>query len=254
LKKRCKMEGKVALVTGASSGIGKVIALKLAALGAKVAVNYIDIADIKKDAEAVVAEIKAAGGEAEAFAADVSSEESVNAMVKEINGALGPVDILVNNAGITQDTLIMRMKVEQWEKVLDVNLKGAFICTKAVLKGMMKSRYGKIVNIASVVGFSGNAGQANYSASKAGLVGLTKTSAQELASRGIRVNAVAPGFIRTAMTEVLPEDVISAMKAKISLGTLGEAEDVADAVVFLASPQSDYVTGNTIHVNGGMYM
>lgn len=248
------MEGKVALVTGASSGIGKVIALKLAAKGAKVAVNYIDIANIKEDAESVVAEIKAAGGEAQAFAADVSSEESVAAMIKEIGDAMGPVDILVNNAGITQDTLIMRMKVEQWEKVLDVNLKGAFICTKSVLKGMMKSRYGKIVNIASVVGFSGNAGQANYSASKAGLVGLTKTSAQELAGRGIRVNAVAPGFIKTAMTDVLPENVIDAMKAKISLGTLGEAEDVANAVVWLASPESDYVTGNTIHVNGGMYM
>ncbi len=248
------LNGKIALVTGASSGIGRVIANKLAGLGAKVAVNYIDIADIKADAEATVAEIKAAGGEAAAFAADVSSEESVNAMIKEIGDTFGAVDILVNNAGITQDTLIMRMKVEQWEKVLDVNLKGAFICTKAVLKGMMKSRYGKIVNIASVVGFSGNAGQANYSASKAGLVGLTKTSAQELASRGIRVNAVAPGFIRTAMTDVLPDNVIDAMKAKISLGTLGEAEDVANAVVFLASPESDYVTGNTIHVNGGMYM
>jgi len=248
------MKGKVALVTGASSGIGKVIAMKLAALGAKVAINYIDIANIKEDAEGVVAEIKSAGGEAAAFAADVSSEESVNAMIKEIGDVLGPVDILVNNAGITQDTLIMRMKVEQWEKVLDVNLKGAFICTKSVLKGMMKARYGKIVNIASVVGFSGNAGQANYSASKAGLVGLTKTSAQELAGRGIRVNAVAPGFIKTAMTEVLPENVIDAMKAKISLGTLGEAEDVANAVVFLASPESDYITGNTIHVNGGMYM
>lgn len=248
------LNGKTALVTGASSGIGRVIAIKLAGLGAKVAVNYIDLGNIKQDAEAVVAEIKAAGGEAAAFAADVSNEESVNAMIKEIDGSLGPVDILVNNAGITQDTLIMRMKVEQWEKVLDVNLKGAFICTKAVLKGMMKSRYGKIVNIASVVGFSGNAGQANYSASKAGLVGLTKTSAQELASRGIRVNAVAPGFIRTAMTDVLPENVIEAMKAKISLGTLGEAEDVANAVVFLASPESDYITGNTIHVNGGMYM
>lgn len=248
------LNGKTALVTGASSGIGRVIAMKLAALGAKVAVNYIDIADIRKDAESVVSEIEALGGTASAFAADVSSEESVNGMIKEIGDVFGPVDILVNNAGITQDTLIMRMKVEQWEKVLDVNLKGAFICTKAVLKGMMKSRYGKIVNIASVVGFSGNAGQANYSASKAGLVGLTKTSAQELAGRGIRVNAVAPGFIKTAMTEVLPENVIDAMKAKISLGTLGEAEDVANAVVFLASPESDYVTGNTIHVNGGMYM
>jgi len=248
------MKGKVALVTGSSSGIGKMIAMKLAALGVKVAVNYIDIANIKEDAEAVVAEIKAAGGEAAAFAADVSSEESVNAMIKEIGDTLGPVDILVNNAGITQDTLIMRMKVEQWEKVLDVNLKGAFICTKAVLKSMMKARYGKIVNIASVVGFSGNAGQANYSASKAGLVGLTKTSAQELAGRGIRVNAVAPGFIKTAMTDVLPENVIEAMLAKIALGTLGEAEDVANAVVWLASPESDYVTGNTIHVNGGMYM
>ncbi|WP_303849603.1 3-oxoacyl-[acyl-carrier-protein] reductase [Seleniivibrio woodruffii] len=248
------LEGKVALVTGASSGIGRIIALKMAAEGAKVAVNYIDIANIKADAEAVVKEITDKGGVAAAVAADVSREDSVEAMMKEIEEKLGTVDILVNNAGITQDGLIMRMKVEQWEKVLDVNLKGAFICTKAALKGMMKKRYGKIVNIASVVGFSGNAGQANYSASKAGLVGLTKTSAQELASRGIRVNAVAPGFIRTAMTDVLPKEVVDAMLAKISLGELGEAEDVANAVMFLASSASDYITGQTIHVNGGMYM
>ncbi|MGE4267660.1 MAG: 3-oxoacyl-[acyl-carrier-protein] reductase [Deferribacterales bacterium] len=248
------LEGKVALVTGASSGIGRIIALKMAAQGAKVAVNYIDIANIKADAEAVVKEITDKGGVAAAFAADVSKEDSVEAMIKEVEGKLGAVDILVNNAGITQDGLIMRMKVEQWERVLDINLKGAFICTKAALKGMMKKRYGKIVNIASVVGFSGNAGQANYSASKAGLVGLTKTSAQELASRGIRVNAVAPGFIRTAMTDGLPKDVVDAMLAKISLGELGEADDVAEAVMFLASPASDYITGQTIHVNGGMYM
>jgi len=248
------LEGKVALVTGASSGIGRIIALKMAAEGAKVAVNYIDIANIKADAEAVVKEITDKGGVAAAFAADVSKEDSVEAMIKEIDEKLGSVDILVNNAGITQDGLIMRMKVEQWERVLDINLKGAFICTKAALKGMMKKRYGKIVNIASVVGFSGNAGQANYSASKAGLVGLTKTSAQELASRGIRVNAVAPGFIRTAMTDGLPKEVVDAMLAKISLGSLGEADDVADAVMFLASPASDYITGQTIHVNGGMYM
>ncbi|MCD8552602.1 3-oxoacyl-[acyl-carrier-protein] reductase [Seleniivibrio sp.] len=248
------LEGKVALVTGASSGIGRIIALKMAAQGAKVAVNYIDIANIKADAEAVVKEITDKGGVAAAFAADVSKEDSVEAMIKEVEGTLGTVDILVNNAGITQDGLIMRMKVEQWERVLDINLKGAFICTKAALKGMMKKRYGKIVNIASVVGFSGNAGQANYSASKAGLVGLTKTSAQELASRGIRVNAVAPGFIRTAMTDGLPKEVVDAMLAKISLGELGEADDVAEAVMFLASPASDYITGQTIHVNGGMYM
>lgn len=248
------LEGKVALVTGASSGIGRIIALKMAAEGAKVAVNYIDIANIKADAEAVVKEITDKGGVAAAFAADVSKEDSVEAMIKEIEEKLGSVDILVNNAGITQDGLIMRMKVEQWERVLDINLKGAFICTKAALKGMMKKRYGKIVNIASVVGFSGNAGQANYSASKAGLVGLTKTSAQELASRGIRVNAVAPGFIRTAMTDGLPKEVVDAMLAKISLGSLGEADDVANAVMFLASSASDYITGQTIHVNGGMYM
>lgn len=247
-------EGKVALITGSSSGIGRVIALKMAALGAKIAINYIDIANIKADAEAVVKEITDKGGVAAAFAADVSKEDSVNDMIKEIEEKLGSVDILVNNAGITQDTLIMRMKVEQWEKVLDVNLKGAFICTKSVLKGMMKKRYGKIVNIASVVGFSGNPGQANYSASKAGLVGLTKTSALELSSRGIRVNAVAPGFIRTAMTDGLPKEVVDAMLAKIALGSLGEADDVAEAVLFLASPSSDYITGQTIHVNGGMYM
>lgn len=247
-------EGKIALVTGASSGIGKVLALKLGSLGATVAVNYLDLGEIKKDAEAVVKEITDNGGKAAMFAGDVSKEDDVKAMFDEITDTFGAPDILINNAGITRDTLIMRMKTEDWEKVLDVNLKSAFICSKYAFKGMMKKKYGKIINVASIVGFSGNAGQANYVASKAGLVGLTKTAAIEFAARGVRVNAVAPGFIKTAMTDALPDEVKQAMMNKIPLAEFGQPEDISNAVVFLASAESDYITGQTIHINGGMYM
>ena len=175
-------------------------------------------------------------------------------MFTAVEKSLGPVDILVNNAGITKDNLLMRMKTEEWDSVIDVNLKGAFLCTRRAVKGMMKNRYGKIINISSVVGFAGNAGQFNYSATKAGIIGMTKSAALECASRGIRVNAVAPGFIETDMTASLSDDVKAAYMEKIPLKSLGKPEDIANAVVYLASPLSDYMTGQTLHLNGGMYL
>lgn len=245
------LKGKVALVTGASRGIGKAIALALAENGAAVAVNY-----SSSEASAVeVAElIKKNGGTAEIFKARVNIEEEVEEMFTAVEKSLGPVDILVNNAGITKDNLLMRMKTEEWDSVIDVNLKGTFLCTKRVVRGMMKNRYGKIINISSVVGFTGNAGQFNYSATKAGVIGMTKTAALEFASRGIRVNAVAPGFIETDMTASLPDDVKAEYMQKIPLKSLGKPEDIANAVVYLASPLSDYMTGQTLHLNGGMYL
>ncbi len=175
-------------------------------------------------------------------------------MFSAVEKKLGPVDILVNNAGITKDNLLMRMKTEEWDMVIDVNLKGAFLCTRRALKGMMKNRYGKIINISSVVGFSGNAGQFNYSATKAGVIGMTKSAALECASRGIRVNAVAPGFIETDMTASISDDMKAAYMEKIPLKSLGKPEDIANAVIYLASPLSDYMTGQTLHLNGGMYL
>lgn len=245
------LKDKVALVTGASRGIGKAIALSLASQGAKVAINY-----SSSDATAleVCETIRKNGGTAEIFKAQVNVEEEVEAMFSSIEEKLGSVDILVNNAGITKDNLLMRMKTQEWDSVIDVNLKGAFLCTRRALKGMMKARYGKIINISSVVGFSGNAGQFNYSATKAGIVGMTKSAALELASRGIRVNAVAPGFIETDMTASLTDDVKAAYMEKIPLKSLGKAEDIAQAVIYLASPMSDYMTGQTLHLNGGLYM
>lgn len=245
------LKGKVALVTGASRGIGKAIALALAENGASVAVNY-----SSSEASAVeVAElIKKNGGTAEIFKARVNIEEEVEEMFTAVEKSLGPVDILVNNAGITKDNLLMRMKTEEWDSVIDVNLKGTFLCTRRVVRGMMKNRYGKIINISSVVGFTGNAGQFNYSATKAGVIGMTKTAALEFASRGIRVNAVAPGFIETDMTASLPDDVKAEYMQKIPLKSLGKPEDIANAVVYLASPLSDYMTGQTLHLNGGMYL
>ncbi|WP_022851335.1 3-oxoacyl-[acyl-carrier-protein] reductase [Limisalsivibrio acetivorans] len=245
------LEGKVALVTGGSRGIGRTVALKLASLGANVAVNY---ASSSAKAEEVVKEIEESGGKALAVKANVADEPSVKEMFASIEKELGTVDILVNNAGITKDGLIMRMKTEDWDAVIDANLKGAFLCTRFAVKGMMKKRYGKIINISSVVGFMGNAGQANYVTSKSGLTGLTKSSALELSARGIRVNAVAPGFIETDMTGGLDEDVKNQMLERIPLKTFGSGEDVAGAVAFLAGSDSDYITGETIHVNGGMYM
>ena len=245
------LDGKVALVTGASRGIGRAIALKLASEGAKVAINY---AGNTAKAEAVKAEIEAAGGEAMLVQADVSDAAQVDAMVKTVAEAFGTIDILVNNAGITRDGLLMRMKEEDFDAVLNTNLKGVFHCTKAVSRLMMKKRYGRIVNMASVVGLMGNAGQTNYAAAKAGVMGFSKSAARELASRGITVNTVAPGCINTDMTAVLPDKVKEGMLQSIPLQRIGEPEDVATAVLFLASDLAAYITGQNVDVDGGMVM
>jgi 3-oxoacyl-[acyl-carrier protein] reductase len=241
---------KVALVTGASRGIGRSISLALAAKGARIVA--VDLA--LEGTEALVAEIKAMGGEAAAVQGNVTVPADVEGMVAAATEAFGRIDILVNNAGITRDALLLRMKDEDWDAVLNVNLKGAFLCTRAVAKVMSKQRFGRIVNIASVVGQMGNAGQANYCASKAGLMGLTRSNARELARRNITVNAVAPGFIATDMTEALPEKTRQELAAQIPLERLGSAEDIANAVVFLASEAAAYITGQVLGVNGGMYM
>ncbi|MDF1506620.1 3-oxoacyl-[acyl-carrier-protein] reductase [Robertmurraya sp. DFI.2.37] len=246
-----KTEGKNAIVTGASRGIGREIALELARQGANVAVNY---AGSEKMANDVVAEIKSLGRKAIAVQADVADGDSVSTMMKQVVEQFGTIDILVNNAGITRDNLLMRMKEEDWDAVIDTNLKGVFLCTKAVTRQMMKQRSGRIINISSIVGVGGNAGQANYVAAKAGVIGLTKTTAKELASRGITVNAVAPGFITTDMTDQLNEDVKVEMLKQIPLARLGEPQDIAKVVVFLASEDSRYMTGQTLHVDGGMIM
>ena len=245
------LDGRHALVTGASRGIGRAVALAFAAEGASVALNF---AGNVAAAEAVRAEIESAGGKAILVPADVSDENAVGDMVKTVTGAFGSIDILVNNAGITRDGLLLRMKEEDWDAVLNTNLKGVFLCTKAVSKFMMKKRYGRIVNMASVVGVTGNASQANYAAAKAGVIGFTKAMAKELASRGITVNAIAPGFIRSDMTDVLPDKVKEAMLAEIPLGRAGEPADVAKAALFLASDQAAYITGQVLKVDGGMVM
>ena len=245
------LEGKIALVTGASRGIGREIALVLASQGANVAVNY---AGSEGKANEVVDEIKAIGKEAFAIKCDVSSSEEVAAMVKETVDRFGKLDILVNNAGITKDNLLMRMKEDEWDDVININLKGVFLCTKAVTRQMMKQRVGRIINITSVVGVSGNPGQANYVAAKSGVIGLTKTTAKELASRNITVNAIAPGFITTDMTDKLSEEVKAEMLKQIPLARLGEPKDIAKMTAFLASDDSSYITGQTLHVNGGMVM
>ncbi len=246
------LKEKVALVTGASSGIGKAIALALAKEGAIIAVNYYP--GNSADADQVVKYIQDMGSKAFAVAADISKGTDVNEMVSKVTDEFGKIDILVNNAGITRDNLLMRMKEEDWDAVLNTNLKGSFLCTKAVIRPMMKQRAGRIINIASVVGVTGNAGQANYSAAKAGLIGLTKSTAKELASRGITVNAVAPGFISTSMTDVLSDEVKESLLGVIPMGKLGLPEDIANAVVFLASDNAQYITGQTLNVNGGMMM
>ena len=245
------LDGKTALVTGASRGIGRAIALCLAAEGARVAINY---AGNVKAAEEVKAIIEAAGGTAILCQADIADSAAVEAMIADVVKEFGAIDILVNNAGITRDTLLMRMKDEDFAKVLDTNLKGVFYCTKAVSKLMMKKRSGRIVNMASVVGLVGNAGQTNYAAAKAGVIGFSKSAAKELASRGITVNAVAPGFIGTDMTADLPESVKEKALSDIPLGRAGQPEDVANAVLFLASEQASYITGQVVHVDGGMVM
>lgn len=246
-----RLEGKVALVTGASRGIGREIAFELAREGASVAVNY---AGSEAKALELVDEIKALGREAFAIQADVSNSDSVSEMVKETVERFGKLDILVNNAGITKDNLLMRMKESEWDDVININLKGVFLCTKAVTRQMMKQRSGRIINISSIVGVSGNPGQANYVAAKAGVIGLTKTTAKELSSRGITVNAIAPGFITTDMTDKLNEEVKAEMLKQIPLARFGEPKDIARTVVFLASDDSNYMTGQTLHIDGGMVM
>ncbi|HIV73515.1 MAG TPA: 3-oxoacyl-[acyl-carrier-protein] reductase [Candidatus Pseudogracilibacillus intestinigallinarum] len=245
------LQGKIALVTGSSRGIGRAIALELAKQGANIAVNY---AGSEDKAEEVVQEIKALGVEAIKIKANVANEDDVKAMIKEVTKTFGALHILVNNAGITRDNLLMRMKVEDFDDVIETNLKGAFLCTKTVTRQMMKQKEGRIINIASIVGVSGNPGQANYVAAKAGMIGLTKSTAKELASRNILVNAIAPGFITTDMTDILTEEQKEAMLATIPLEKLGEPEDIANVVTFLASDKSKYITGQTIHVDGGMVM
>lgn len=246
-----QIEGKIAFVTGASRGIGRSIALTLAEAGADVAINY---AGNAAAAEEVAAEIRKMGRKALILQGDVSQTEAVAAMLDAVVAEFGRCDILVNNAGITRDGLLMRMKEEDWDAVLNTNLKGVYNCTKAAIKYMMKQKSGKIVNIASVVGIMGNAGQANYAAAKAGCIGFTKSVAKEVASRGITVNAVAPGLIATDMTSVLPEKVVEEMAAGIPLKRAGQPVDVAKAVLFLVSDDAAYITGQTLNVDGGMVM
>ena len=244
------LQGKVALVTGASRGIGKAVALEMARQGAKVVAS----ARNAELLDALVDEIRSAGGEAVAVIGDVAQAADADQLVAKASEAFGRVDILVNNAGITRDGLLLRMKDEDWDAVLDTNLKGAFLCTRAAAKVMSKQKEGRIINISSVVGEMGNAGQVNYSASKAGLLGLTKATARELARRNVTVNAITPGFIVTDMTDGLSDKAREGLTAQIPLGRLGTVTDVAASVVFLASDQAAYITGQILGVNGGMYM
>src|SRR6266567_2467982 len=244
------LAGRIALVTGASQGIGRACALELARAGASVALAARNVEKLGE----VAAEIAAAGGTAHTFALDVSSEESIKECSKAVIAHFGGVQILVNNAGITRDILALRMKRKDWDDVLSTNLTGAFLLTQAVMSSMVKNRWGRIINVTSVVGETGQAGQANYAASKAGLIGLTKSLARELASRAITVNAVAPGLIETDMTGVLSDEVRQAILGKVPLGKLGQPEDIASAVAFLASAEAKYITGQVLTVDGGMVM
>src|SRR5512139_1625511 len=245
-----KLAGKVALVTGAAQGIGKAVALLLARNGADIVVSDINL----EKAEETAKEVQALGRKALATKVDVARLGDVEKMVEAILAQFGKVDILINHAGIARDKLILRMTEEDWDAVLNINLKGTFNCTKAVVRHMSKQRSGKIVNIASVVGEMGNAGQGNYAASKAGVIGFTKTIAREFAQRGINVNAIAPGYIETPMTDALPDKAKEELKRLIPLDRLGRPEDVAEAVLFLVSEASGYITGNVLKVNGGIYM
>jgi len=244
------LDGQVAIVTGASRGIGRAIAEGLGGLGATVAAT----ATSEEGAERARAELEQAGFKARGFALDVSRPETIDPFIKAVTDELGAPAVLVNNAGITRDGLLMRMKDEDWDAVIDTNLSSVFRLTRAVARPMMKARGGRIVNVASVVAAMGNAGQANYAAAKAGILGLTKTAARELGPRGITVNAVAPGFIETDMTRDLPEEQRQALLDQVPLGRLGQPEEIAEAVAFLAGPGGGYITGSTLHVNGGMYM
>ncbi len=243
------LAGKNALVTGGSRGIGRAICLRLSEMGAHVAINY---TSNKEAAESVKKEIEANGGSATLLPFDVSNKEDVKGAISGFIKDVGPIEVLVNNAGITRDGLLLRMKEEDWDKVLSINLKGAFNCIQACAMNMMKCKWGRIINIGSVVGTIGNIGQANYAASKAGLEGLTKTVAKEMASRGITVNLVAPGFIETDMTAGLPDEIKERLLGEIPLGRMGSPKEVAEAVAFLASPAASYITGHTLHVNGGL--
>ncbi|MBQ4405214.1 MAG: 3-oxoacyl-[Selenomonadaceae bacterium] len=246
-----KLSGKVAFVTGASRGIGRAIALRLAADGAKVALNF---ASNSAKAEAVKAEIEAAGGAAMLMQGDVAKFEVVTELIKKVVNEWGRLDILINNAGITRDNLLLKMSEDDFDRVINTNLKGVFNCTKAVTKLMMKQRGGRIINMSSVVGLKGNISQANYAAAKAGIIGFTKSAAQELASRGVTVNAVAPGFINTDMTAALSEKVKEVLLQEIPAGRMGTPEDVANAVAFLVSDEAAYITGQVLSVDGGMVM
>lgn len=244
------LNDKIALVTGASRGIGKAIAMALASAGAQV----VGTATTDKGAEAIGNYLKAAGHKGQGMVLDVSSQASIDGLMEKMTAGIGAPNILVNNAGITRDNLLMRMKEDEWQSILDTNLSSVYRMSKAVVRAMMKAKSGRIINIGSVVGSMGNAGQTNYAAAKAGLLGFTKSLARELGSRGITVNAVAPGFIDTDMTKALSEEQCNALLAAIPLGRLGVPDDIAQAVLFLASPHAAYITGETLHVNGGMLM
>jgi 3-oxoacyl-[acyl-carrier protein] reductase len=249
-----ELEGKVALVTGASRGMGKAIALKLAGLGSKVAVNYVAIeASTKVDADDLVESIIRLGGEAISVEADVRDSETVKAMVEQVADKWNKIDILVNNAGINRDTLLLRMSDDAWDDVININLRGAYLCTKFVLKSMMRQEWGRIINISSVTGIVGNAGQSNYAASKGGLIAFTKSVAREMGSRNITVNAVAPGYIITGMTDKLPSERKEAVLSMIPLQRFGQPEDVAELVAFLASDRAGYITGQAITIDGGLF-
>ena len=249
-----ELEGKVALVTGASRGMGKAIALKLASLGSKVAVNYVAIeASNKVDADNLVESIIRLGGEAMSIEADVRDSEAVKAMVEQVTDKWSKIDILVNNAGINRDTLLLRMSDEAWDDVINTNLRGAYLCTKFAVRSMMRQEWGRIINISSVAGIFGNIGQSNYAASKGGLIAFTKTVAREMGSRNITVNAVAPGFIITGMTDKLPAERKEAILAMIPLRRFGQPGDVAELVGFLASERAGYITGQVITIDGGIF-